>query len=102
MTCYCCDLPIAGDCKQLLVVTLALTMCGIPCRPTRNRLLATVYLQWFTCNPNCYPIEIMVLSSHMSILMKPYGNLKKIGTLCDNQIRIGRVIKGSQVKYSAC
>ena len=67
---FCCNLTVAGCCKQFLVVSLILVLCGIPC--TCKGLLATVYLQWFTCDSNFHPIEIMIVSSHMSILMKAY------------------------------
>ena len=67
---FFCDLSISGHCNQFLIVTLALAMCGIPC--TYNGLLATVYLQWFTCDANFHPIEIIIVPSHMSILMKAY------------------------------
>ena len=68
------------NCKQFLVVSLAHATCGIPC--TCNGQLPTVHLQWFPCIANFYLIEIIILSSHMSILMKVYEILStmiKIG-----------------------
>ena len=69
-------------CKQFMEVNLALAMCDIPC--TCNGLLATVYLQWYTCDTNFHPIEIMIVSSHMSILMKAYEILSN-----ENCMKIG-------------
>ena len=70
MAFFVCDLPVAGCCKQFLVAILALAMCGIPC--TSGRLFATVYLQWFTCDDNFHQIKLMIVSSHMSVLIKAY------------------------------
>ena len=41
---------------------------------TGNDLLATVYLQWFTCDANFHSKEIIIASSHMSYHWKACEN----------------------------
>ena len=74
MAIFAFDLLIAGIGKQFLEATAAFTTCGIPC--THNGLLAKVYLKRFTCNANCYAIEMITASAHMRCHMKPYESLR--------------------------
>ena len=45
---------------------------------TCNDLLATVYLQWFTCDANFHSIEMIIASSHMRYHRKAYENPRLI------------------------
>ena len=75
MVIFRCDLPIARCYKQLLEGTTALAMSGRTL--TCNGIVATGYLQWFTCDASFHSIDIMIASSHMDIHMKAYEILRK-------------------------
>ena len=65
-----CDLPIVRCYKQFLEGTTAFATSGMTC--TCNGIVATDYLQWFTCDACFYSIEIIITSSHMNIHMEAY------------------------------
>ena len=78
-------------CKQFLEATTVLAISDIS---------ATVYLQLCTCNDNFHPIEIIIAPTCMRYesLCESENN---DGNLLKSQVKIGRFIKGLQVKYAA-
>ena len=77
---YGCDLLIAGGFRQYL------SWC-ILC--TRNEIVAK-------------EIEKSITPSHMRYIMKAYEILRIAVKTSENLMKIGREIKGLQVKYLAC
>ena len=55
------DLLIVGCCEQFQGATTAFAKCVMSC--ACNGLLATVYMQWFTCDAYIHLMEITVTSS---------------------------------------
>ena len=57
MTVFGCYLLIAGGYMELLKLLQLLQHVAYY---TRNGLIATVYLKWFTCDANSYLIEMFI------------------------------------------
>ena len=74
MVIFRCDLPIARCYKQFLEGTTAFARSGRTF--TCNGIVATDYMQLFTCDASFYSIQIMITSSHMDIHMKAYELLR--------------------------
>ena len=60
-----CDLLVEGYCELFLEVTVALARCIMSC--TCNNLIATVYLQWFTCDGSISKIASHIVCEHSAI-----------------------------------
>ena len=67
-----------------------------------KKKVATDYLHWCNFNGNIHLIETIITSSQMGYGMIAYETLRMTVKLFENLMEIGRVIKGSPVKYSAC
>ena len=76
MVIFRCNLPIARCYKQFLEGTTAFATSGRTF--TCNGIVATDYLQWFTCNAIFHSIEIMIAADN-DIQCKLFENPIKIG-----------------------